>query len=245
MFNCRENEVESVVGTCSESEVGLPVVAGGLFPETPPRDTSDDLLSPDELETAAALVERRIYESPDSVLTLVDVAETECGWWLLTELVSERSAWDDDAGDGSATRELRGSDPASRDPLVETLTSATGRPTESVFHTLHTVLLPKLLVTDLLEHGSSTAPPPDYGVTVRLRAESDVELVSAVLLLVAAAAELAEGDGADTWDGDADARVDEAMLDAVGRFSTVVERIRESSRRANQACERASTDARR
>ena len=236
MFNCLENEVESVVVGFSRSEVGQPVVAGGLFPETPPPDSSDFPLPPAELEAAVALVERRVYESPDGVLALVDVAETECGWWLLAELVSGASVWDDDAGDGSATREPGGSDLASRDPLVETLASTTGRPAESVFHTLHTALLPKLLVTDFLEHVDGTAAPPEYAITVGLRAESDVELVSAVLLLVVATAELTEG---------ADAQVDGAVLDTVERFSTVVGRVRESSRRANQACERASASAHR
>ena len=172
------------------------------------------------VERAVSLVERRACESPDSVSVLVEVAETECGWWLLSELVTaEAGPGDDETGPHCAGD---GADAGPRYPLVESLARATRRSAEDVFRLLHTNLLPPLLVTDVVEHAGSVAAPPNYGATVELRSDDDREFVSAVLFLIAVDAELT--DGAQECSA--------AVRTAVDRFFDVVRRIRESSRRA-------------
>ena len=175
---------------------------------------------PAAVERAVSLVERRACESPDAVSGLVDVAETECGWWLLSELATAGS----DLGPvETADRRGDGAGIAPRSPLVESLARFTRRSTEDVFKTLHTRLLPKLLVTDVVEHAGSVAAPPNYDATVELRSDADREFVSAVLFLVAVEAELA----------DETRELSAAIRSAVERFSEVVRRIRTSSRRAS------------
>ena len=175
---------------------------------------------PAAIERAVSLVERRACESADVVSVLVEVAETECGWWLLSELVvadseSGRDATPDRYGDDV--------DIIPENPLVESLARLTQRSAKDVFKTLHTWLLPTLLVTDVVEHVGSIAAPPNYDATVELRSDDDREFVSAILFLVAVEAELVYG----TREFSAGVRT------TVGRFSHVVWRIQESSRRAN------------
>ena len=242
----------------SVAEAGETHVSGTASPAPPP-GLSGVVPSPAEVDRAVTVIEGIAFESPDVVSALVDVAETECGWWLLAELLAVESASDGRAGDGSAgdgvaTPERGEPELAPRNLLVESLSRATGRSTESVFETLHTALLPKLFVTDLVDHVDSVATPPEYAATVKLRSDADREFVSAVLLLVAVASELADGAGESSetrptagrerdardrsGDGGALAGAGEgAVRDSVGRFSTVVERIRESSDRANRICE--------
>lgn len=212
-------DVGDAAGALPESETTGTCVSDATFPETPPPGPSGSALAPDELGRAVSLVERRACTSPGAVPALVDVAGTECGWWLLAELVSVEPT----------------ADGPPRDALVESLARATGRSTESVFETVNTALLPKLLVTELVEHVDSVAAPRGYAATVELRSDADREFVSAVLLLVAGAAELSGEAG----DPAAARRVDGALRDSVERFSTVVRRVRESSRGASRACERA------
>ena len=188
------------------SEAAWTRASGTAFPGRPPPDSSG-VAPPLGVERAVALVERRACESPDAVSVLVDVAETECGWWLLSELVSAESGADSRQSDADAT---------SRSPLVESLARFTRRSAEEVFKTLHTVLLPKLLVTDVVEHVDSVASPPNYATTVELRSDADREFVSAVLFLVAVEAELADETG----------ETSAALRTQIERFSTVVRRIR-------------------
>ena len=183
------------------------------------------------LEQAVSIVERRACESPDAVSVLVEVAGTECGWWLLSELVAADSDSDvesesESGRDGTTPdpdRRGESTDTTPRDPLVESLARFTRRSAEDVFKVLHTRLLPKLLVTDMVEHVGSVAAPPNYDVTVELRSDDDREFVSAVLFLVAVEAELVYG----TREFSA------AVRAAVRRFSQVAWRIQESSRRAS------------
>lgn len=167
---------------------------------------------PAAVERAVALVERRACESPDVVSVLVAVAETDCGWWLLSELATAESDPD-----------RRGADVEGGKPLVESLAWLTRRSTEEVFETLHVRLLPQLLVTDVVEHVGSVAAPPNYDATVAVSSAADREFVSAVLFLVAVEAELA---------GDA-REFSAAVRSGVERFSEVVRRIRAAARRAS------------
>ena len=193
--------------TAAEGSLG---VSFGSAPPPPPA----------AVERAVSLVERRACESPDAVSVLVDVAETECGWWLLSELATAES--DPDSVE-AADRRGDGAGIAPRNPLVESLARFTRRSTEDVFKTLHTRLLPQLLVTDVVEHAGSVAAPPNYGATVELRSDADREFVSAVLFLVAVEAELA-----------GETRELSAVIrSGVERFSEVVRRIRAASRRAS------------
>lgn len=217
-------------GGCPEARGGSGGGRGGyaadvLSPEMPPPDLAGTALIPDELERAAALVERRANESPDAVPAVVEVAETECGWWLLAELTTGAAA--EDAGDPPA-REPE-AELVPRDALVESIARHTGRSEGEVFRTLHTRLLPTLLVTDLVEHAESVASPPTYAAAVRLRT-ADREFVAAVLLLVAAAAGLeVEREDLATFEYGRD-----VLCDPVERFSAVVRRVREASRRAER-----------
>lgn len=181
--------------------------------------------SPATIERAVSLVERRAYDSPDTVSALVGVAEVECGWWLLSELVAAADPVSDPARTVTTPdRRDDGADtgPELESPLVQSLAAFTRRPPEEVFRTLHTRLLPELLVTDVVEHVGSAAVAPNYGTSVEIRADDDREFVSAVLFLVAAEAELVHGTrGFST-----------AARTAVARFSKLVWRLQESSRRA-------------
>ena len=215
----------------SKSETGGASVSGTDALGTLSPGVFGMLPDPVELDRAVSAVERRAFESPDGISALVAVAETECGWWLLSELVAGESP---DADDGAAA--ARDSKSTRRDPLVESIARTTGRPAENVWKTLHASLLPTLLVTDLVRHVDSVAAPPEYTVTIELRSDDDREFVSAVLLLVAAAVLLAGAEPS----GEARS-VDRGLRDAIERFSIVVWRIRKSARRAREACERAPT----
>ena len=177
---------------------------------------------PAAVERAVSLVERRACESPDPVSVLVEVAETECGWWLLSELVAAGSD-SELKHDGTTSDRRGGADAGPENPLVESLARFTRRSAEDVFRALHTRLLPRLLVTGVVEHVGSVAAPPNYDATVALRSDDDCEFVSAVLFLVAVEAELVYG----TREFPA------GIHTTVGRFSRMVWRIQESSRRAS------------
>lgn len=215
MSDVREGDTEEFSVALRESVATDASVVDAAFAERSPQEPGDSAVVPDELARATSLVERRACESPDDVSTLVEVAKTECGWWLLAELAGRTS----------------GEPP--EESLVESLARATGRSAESVFETLHTTVLPRLLVSDLAVHVDSVASPPEYDAAVELRSDADRELVSAVLLLTAGAAELA---GAS--EGDAPPRPgrdDGEFRGPVERFSTVVGLIRDASRRTGRS----------
>ncbi len=215
MSDVREGDPEEFSAALRESVATDAAVVEAAFSERSPQNPGGSAVVPGELARATSLVERRACESPDDVSTLVAVAKTECGWWLLAELVGRAS----------------GEPP--EDSLVESLARATGRSAGSVFETLHTTVLPRLLVSDLAVHVDSVASPPEYDAAVELRSDADRELVGAVLLLTAGAAELADAIEDDATPGPG--CDDGEFRGPVERFSTVVRRIRDASRRANRS----------
>ena len=193
-------------------------MAAERSPPTPFSDTPP----PEEVDQAVSLIERRACESPEVVSTLVDVAGTECGWWLLAELVATEPGAESDAKtpDGHGD----GADAGPGTSLVESVAWFTRRSTDDVLKRFHTLLLPKLLVTDAVQHADSVVAPPDYDATVELRSDADREFVSAMLFLVAIEAQLEQEIG----------EFSATLHAAVERFSHVIGRIRAASRRASR-----------
>ena len=212
-----------------ETESSRVGVSDPMAAERSPPTPFSDTPPPEEVDRAVSLVERWACESPEAVSTLVDVAGTECGWWLLAELVATEPGAEGDA----ETPDGRGddADAGPRTSLVESVTRFTRRSTNDVLKRFHTLLLPKLLVTDVVQHADSVAAPPNCDATVELRSGADREFVSAVLLLVAIEAQLEQGIG----------EFSATLHAAIERFSHVIGRIRASSRRASRPSVGANT----